>query len=336
MRSSAMLIVVLTAVLLLVAGAGCSMSSGPRPVMPRIDGEWWQVAGNPDLGNLTGPPESNPNHPQEPVDFSIWQARDGTWQIWSCIRNTKCGGYTRLLYGWEGEKLTDTDWKPLGIVMQADHPRYEAHAGGLQAPHTLLIDDVYHMFYGDWDYICIQRGRDGKTFERWLYDNGKPWMFTHSKDGNTRDPCAIRIGDTWHVYYTCSTTPDGKREGGVYCRTSKDLRTWSEPTTVLSRGHIGGGPWDYECPHIVEIEGYFYLFCTQSYSYPATSCVYRSKNPMHFGIDDDSKFVCLIEVAAPELFKHEGQWHVAALMPDIQGIRIAKLAWVDDVVAHNH
>ena len=34
-----------------------------------------------------------------------------------------------------------------------------------------------------------------------------------------------------------------------------------------------------------------------------------------------------------QFFVHQGQHYVAALSPDIQGIRIAKLAWVPDVVA---
>jgi hypothetical protein len=55
--------------------------------MPRIAGDWWTVAGNPDLGDLTSPK-------QQPVDFSIWQAADGTWQLWSCIRNTRIPGAT--------------------------------------------------------------------------------------------------------------------------------------------------------------------------------------------------------------------------------------------------
>ena len=38
---------------------------------PQIDGDWWSVAGNPDLGKYT-------SDRQEPVDFGIWQAADGT------------------------------------------------------------------------------------------------------------------------------------------------------------------------------------------------------------------------------------------------------------------
>ena len=62
---------------------------------PVIEGNWWQIAGNPDLGKFTSPE-------QQPVDFGIWEAADGTWQIWSCIRKTNEVGHTRLFHRWEG------------------------------------------------------------------------------------------------------------------------------------------------------------------------------------------------------------------------------------------
>jgi hypothetical protein len=70
-----------------------SQTSHLKPVLVE---DWWQVAGNPDLGDLT-------SEQQQPVDFGIWQAADGSWQIWSCIRKTKETGKTRLFHGWEGK-----------------------------------------------------------------------------------------------------------------------------------------------------------------------------------------------------------------------------------------
>jgi hypothetical protein len=55
-----------------------SSIAADAPKRPRIVGDWWQVAGDPELGDLTSPK-------QQPVDFAIWQAADGTWQLWSCI-----------------------------------------------------------------------------------------------------------------------------------------------------------------------------------------------------------------------------------------------------------
>ena len=108
---------------------------------PVIDGEWWTVAGNPDLGEWT-------TEKQQPVDFGIWQAKDGTWQIWSCVRKTGCGGHTRLFYGWEGKNITDPDWKPMGIKMTAK-PELGESEGGLQAPHVVHWNNAWWMAYGD-------------------------------------------------------------------------------------------------------------------------------------------------------------------------------------------
>ncbi|MHC4656967.1 MAG: hypothetical protein ACYS91_18405, partial [Planctomycetota bacterium] len=128
----------MTIITLLIIFSGCSgiqvsgSASSDNPVLrPQIKGPWWQVAGNPDLGEFTSPR-------QQPVDFAIWQAKDGTWQLFSCIRNTKCGGNTRLFYCWEAKNLTDKNWKPMGIAMQADVTLGE-QKGGLQAPHVIKV-----------------------------------------------------------------------------------------------------------------------------------------------------------------------------------------------------
>ena len=73
------------------------------PLRPVVAGDFWQIAGNPDLGAYDNRPA------QQPVDFSVWQAGDGTWQLWSCIRHTKAPGRTRLFYRWQGDRITDRD-----------------------------------------------------------------------------------------------------------------------------------------------------------------------------------------------------------------------------------
>ena len=77
--------------------AGSRMFAADPVVVPQIDGDFWQMAGDPDLGKYTTPK-------QQPVDFGIWQAADGSWQLWSCIRSTATPGKTRLLYRWQAEK----------------------------------------------------------------------------------------------------------------------------------------------------------------------------------------------------------------------------------------
>ena len=288
-------------------------------VAPRIDGEWWRVAGDPDLGPLTSPS-------QQPVDFGLWQAADGTWQIWSCIRNTRIPGRTRLFYRWQGNRITDRDWQPMGIAMQAD-PSFGETPGGLQAPFVLRVGTRYTMFYGDWEHICRATSVDGKTFARQLGKDGKSGMFANQPTtGNTRDPMVIAVGGQYHCYTT--SNPGGK--GAVYCRISRDLETWDQERIVAAGGAAGDGPNAAECPFV-----YFHapsrryvLFRTQRYGEDALTHVYCSPDPLDFGIDDDRYLMGTLPLAACELVDHEDQTYIAALSPGLKGIRIARLRWV--------
>lgn len=288
---------------------------GGEILTPQIEGEWWQVAGDPDLGRYTTPK-------QQPVDFAIWQAADSTWQIWSCIRGTKCGGKTRLFYRWQGDRITSRDWQPMGIAMEAD-PAFGETTGGLQAPYVMKIGPEYYMFYGDWENICLAKGMDGKTFARQLQPNGKSGMFSEGSGNNTRDVMVIRVGHLYHAYYTAYPN----KLGADYVRTSKDLRNWSASKKVAFGGAAGTGPSSAECPFVYfhKPSGYYYLFRTQRYGEKAQTSVYRSKDPMNFGVEDDRFLLGTLPVAAPEIVEHEGQLYIAALMPTLKGIRIAHL-----------
>jgi hypothetical protein len=136
----------------------------------------------------------------------------------------------------------------------------------------------------------------------------------------------LRIGDLWHFCYTAHT---GKT-GADFCRTSKDLRSWSEARTVAAGGQAGSGNFSAECPFVVELEaGQIYLFRTQRYGKNAQTSVYFSRDPMDFGVDhDEGHFVCTLPIAAPEIIKHDGRYCMAALLPSLKGIQIARLEWV--------
>lgn len=294
-------------------------------MVPQIDGPWWQVAGNPDLGEFTSPD-------QEPVDFGLWQAADGTWQLWSCIRKTNCGGNTRLLYGWEGQSITDTDWKPMGIQMQGDPELGEA-AGGLQAPHVIRHNGRYHMFYGDWEKICVATSEDGKTFTRELNADGKVGLFSEGPGEHARDPMLLKVGDVFHCYYTAHSTrsPEINHRGVNYCRISRDLRNWGESRIVAEGSAYAKGPYCTECPHVVfhpDAKQYF-LFNTQRYGERNHTTIYRSPDPLSFGVNDFRLEVGTMDIAAPEIVVHEGQYYIASLLPSLKGIRIAKLKWTD-------
>jgi len=295
-------------------------------VVPQIDGPWWTVAGNPDLGEYT-------SAEQQPVDFALWQAADGSWQLWSCIRHTKVGGNTRLFYGWEGKSLTNKNWKPRGIMMKGT-PKYGESIGGLQAPHVIRKNGTFHMFYGDWNHICMATSTDGKHFKRVLGEDGKAGMFGQGPGELTRDPMILKVGDRYHCYYTAhsSRSPKKNHRGVNYCRTSKDLRNWSDARIVAEGSAYGSGPYCAECPHVVyhPPSKRYFLFNTQRYGQRNHTTVYRSADPLHFGINDDNKEVATLPVAAPEIILHQGQYYIAALLPSLDGIRIARLKWVEE------
>lgn len=295
---------------------------GASVQIPEIAGEWWPVAGNPDLGKYT-------SEKQQPVDFAIWQAADGTWQIWSCIRHTKCGGNTRLFYRWEGKKITDSNWKPMGIAMEADATLGEK-PGGLQAPHVFKENGRYYMVYGDWNRICLATSEDGKTFTRIKNERGQPDLFSSSYD-NTRDPMMLKVNGIFYCYFM------GHKKGAeyqsvIFCRTSADLKSWSEPMMVSAGGiaaeHTNWYGGDAECPFVLEKDGLFYLFRNQRYGKNHLNTQYASRNPLAFGVGDDRYRIGTLPVAAPEIVLHEGEYYIAALNPELDGIRIARLKWV--------
>jgi hypothetical protein len=174
--------------------SACYAAGSAEIYTPVIDGDWQQIAGNPDLGKY-----NDPN--QQPVDFAIWQAKDGSWQLWSCIRNTKAGGHTRLFYRWEAKTLTDTNWTPIGIAMMSDK-KFGEPLNGLQAPHVVKWNDEYWMAYGDWDHICLAKSKDGRDFERVTDSNGHSAIFTEGVGNNPRDAMLLFTKGKWYCYYT--------------------------------------------------------------------------------------------------------------------------------------
>jgi len=300
----------------------------PRQILaPQIEGPWWQVAGNPMNHKYA-------TERQEPVDFAIWQAADGTWQLWSCIRNTTAGGKggkTRFFYRWQGRHLTDIHWKPMGIAMEAD-PSVGETPGGLQAPHVIRLGETYHMFYGDWVNICHAISKDGKKFTRVIQQNGKTGMFNEGDGEHARDPMILRIGDRYYCYYTAHSmrSPASNHRGVNYCRVSPDLRNWSPSKVVAEGSTYRTGPYCAECPHVVyhPESKYYYLFNTQRYGHRQHATVFRSTDPLRFGINDNSLEVATLPVAAPEIILHDGRYTIASLMPSLKGIQIARLKWV--------
>ena len=136
------------------------------------------------------------------------------------------------------------------------------------------------------------------------------------------------VDGKYYCYYTGHLMDQNL--GADFCRTSQDLRHWSEPVKVAAGGRAGGTKYSAECPHVVyrrDTELY-YLFRTQRYGKNNTSSIYASPDPLDFGVDDDRFYIGTLPVAAPEIVVYKEQYYIAALLPSLKGIRIAKLKWV--------
>lgn len=296
-----------------------------EPVMvPTIDGEWWQIASQPDLGPLNSPR-------QQPVDFAIWQARDGTWQAWSCIRYTADPKNTRVLFRWEGRELTQTNWTPMGIAQKAD-PSVGEFEGRIGAPHVVEDGGRYVMFYHSAGFHA-QVSDDGKHFTRQLGLDGSARIFGPHPATYGRDIMLTKINDRWHGYYGGSRpAPDGKHYAAIFVKIAKTdslFGEWGEEFIVNSEGQAGSGGYNAECPHVIFRHGWYYLFRTEVYGANNRTHIYRSKSPYKFGIDSDAYHVGTLPIAAPEIFSYQGQDYVAALNPSLDGIRLARLGWAE-------
>jgi len=98
---------------------------------------------------------------------------------------------------------------------------------------------------------------------------------------------------------------------------------------VAAGGRAGDIKYSAECPHVVykQDSGLHYLFRTQKYGRDNVSSVYASADPLNFGVNDDRYFLGTLAAAAPEIVKYNSQYYIAALLPGLKGIRIAKLKW---------
>ena len=70
------------------------------------------------------------------------------------------GGRTLLFYRWEGQRLTDTDCRPIGIALRANPSCGEE---SVQSPYVLKDGGVYHMFYTaltaaySWGFLAVRK-----------------------------------------------------------------------------------------------------------------------------------------------------------------------------------
>lgn len=313
---------------LCVACASCAPSTGRAPAqvahpsaeVPALDGLWVKLVGPPDLGGWNRPEA-------QPVDFTIWRAKDGTWQLVSCVRRTSFPGGGRLFYRWEAPKITGP-YQPAGIFLTSrDRPGLEE--GALQAPHVLSVDGTFYMLFNSGGAAHMLASEDGKSFRPADPREGGTPLFAMGRDvmildGRSRD-------GLFRAYYTAIVPPlyPDRQHHTVAMRTARDLRgPWSDAVDlgVSTRTTPGDrfGFIDAESPFVLARGKHFYRW-EQMDVYVSDRPDAWSGPPIARLTGDDPR-----TFYAPEVVEDEaGRTYVAGYKykGERDGIYMAPLAW---------
>lgn len=292
------------------------------PRIPELDGEWIPVAFSPDLPEVQ-------SEPGEVVDHCFFRATNGLWQLWTQIRCTRVG---RLFYRWEGSSELETpDWDPRGICWRAERGCGESWGTGAQdfvhAPHVFEHDGGFVLYYGGGpsavghSQICVASSDDGIHFQRLRDTQNQSRLF--SGPGVARDPMVIYTGTCYAMYYAANEA----ERGIIAVRTASRPYgvPWSDYRVASEGGVCGDLRWTQQCPFVVCLDGFYYLFKIGP-SNGFKTAVYRSDDPLFFGAGDEC-LVTVLETAVSEIIQESGRFYISSLIPDYKGVSIRRLHW---------
>lgn len=215
-------------------------------------------------------------------------------------------------------------WQKQPFALTTDPNIGEAH---LWAPYVIEHNGLYYMYY------CAG-GRSGSEYQiklatskdlfNWQRHPENP-MFIDGIDA--RDPFILRLKNKWVMYYTATSDPKGGNHV-VFTQESTDLIKWGNKKTAFTDPSVGtfGGPT--ESPFVVRRGKFYYLFIGPRDDYRGT-CVYKSKNPFEFKIEN---LVAKINSHAAEVIRDtDGNWFVSHCGWGQGGVWLAPLQWNDGV-----
>ncbi len=294
--------------------------------VPRIVGEYTTVY-RPTADFFPGPDTSELKDGRRydewvPNDHAIIKGPDGRWNMFGithpltspkAIHEGEFQSFHALApTGNLKDVLSAGAWKDLPKLLRAaDRP---GEVPEFYAPYVIQQGQSYYMFYGP-NPIRLATSPD---LEAWT-----PQGPLFNDEPSTRDPDVILWQGVYYLVY-CS-------ENNVVLRTSKDLRHWGLPQTIL-RMSDGIAP---ESPSVVRQDGTFYLFVcswngiwdgkTVQGAYQHRTHVYQSDDLLKF---DSRKEVTILDSHAPEVFQGEdGQWYISSAEWPSRGVSIARLIW---------
>ncbi len=269
-------------------------------------------------------PSVGENEPWYINDHTLIQGDDGTWHMYGITHaEPEDPGNEKNFAHATSPALTASPWtkQPFALTYQAE-PWGEKH---LWAPHVIRHDGLYYMFY------CAG-GEGGSRYRIHLATSPDLWHWERSSanplivDGyDARDPMVLRVNDTWVMYYTATSEPEGGNHI-VAAATSPDLLTWTGRTTVFHDPEIGtfGGPT--ESPFVVQRGGQYYLFIGPRGGYLGTS-VYVSEDP--FSWLGAPELVRIPSHAAEVVQDSDGRWYITHCGWGQGGLYLAPLTWND-------
>ena len=288
--------------LLSMTSSLCQSPASDAPhILPSLAGPWIRLTDRPPLERWSTPEA-------EPVDFTIFQAADGNWQLIACIRKTSHPGKGRLLYRWSSPRLDVPNWQPVGIFLESSESLGHRE-GHLQAPFCVVDDGQYYLFYNSRG-AHLMTGRNGLQFEPWVGPDGSTSVFPMGRDLMILDD-RLKNG-RWIAYYTMvqpGSNPATK-DHMVMARTAPALLgPWSQE--ALNIGSLSPPPQGYpfaytESPFVLYREGWYFRFEHMN--------VYASRDPLQWS---GPLVACLIpenplKFLAPEIITHEGRDYIAA------------------------
>lgn len=286
----------------------------------------------------------------EPNDHCIFQAWDGSWHCWACVRCTPVG---RLLVHWQSDDFFASPWERASDVIRCDRTAGESLVDWcgqefLQSPFVIQANSTYWMFYGGYDtgtdsdghatddyarqekQVCLQLSDDGIRWQR--YRNEQGWSRVFVGPGAVRDPFLVSFDGTWYCYYAGHHDRD-RDKAGIYVRTSQDVLHWSDGQIAQFEKEPECTRYRAESPVVVKRNGRYYLFRSHGADGPGTY-VYVSDDPLNFGEGDlSSRFVTRLDTLAPEIIVGpDDREYITTIIADthFDGIRMAKLEWKDE------
>jgi arabinan endo-1,5-alpha-L-arabinosidase len=256
-------------------------------------------------------------------DHTFVRGPDGQWHLFGITHvapfrfNQDPGKH--LLHA-TAKSLKQTPWHKEPFAVTADWERYGEWL--LWAPHVIPHEGLYYMF------VCVGNNQ-GHRYKIHLLTSKDLWHWDRSPanplltDGfDARDPCVLRVGSEWVLYYTATSAPDGGNHI-VACVRSGDLLRWAERRVVFTHPRQGtfGGPT--ESPFVVRRGQSYYLFVCDG----GTIHVYLSPDPFRWEIGNHAG---TINAHASEVVRDvDGKWYISHAGWEHGGLSLAPLVWHD-------